>query len=212
MYNNNGNSLVAYNNYKYMPQVPYKIIERIATNTSNNAENLWKILKYATTDAISKTNLTYQEKLDMIWSPDKVNASQENLFSVFLKPLVPSALNEAEEQIQLRIWRYMTKPTTRIESAIAYQFDMITQENCSMVYDEDGYLVERTDLMEYYLLDLLNGSDIEVGSSFFAFDTQTLSNGIINSTLSINNGKSLYGRSLRLALKYVNVGSGGVCQ
>jgi len=206
-YNNNGNSL-AYNNFKHMPQVPYKIIEKLATDTNSSANNLWKILKYATIDALNNPNLTFQEKMDMVWSPDKTNSSQENLFTVFLKPLVASSLSSAEEQIQFRIYRYITKPTNNIESAIAYQFDIITPELCSMVYDEEGFLVERTDLMEAYILDCLNGADITVGSSFLSFNSQFMS-GVVKSMLAINNGKSLYGRSFYMGLKYTDVGNGG---
>lgn len=209
-YNNNGNSTIAYNNFKYMPQIPYRIIEKLASDTNSSAENLWKILKYPSTDAISKANLTFDEKMAMLWTPDQVNSSQQNLFSVFLKPLVSSSLDSAEEQIQLRIHHYMDKPTNNLEDIMAYQFDMITSEVCSMVYDEEGYLVERTDLMQYYILDCLNGVDLGIGSSFLSYDARML-NGAIKTELAINNGKSLYGKSMRLALKYINDGMGGVC-
>lgn len=210
MFNNNGNSTVAYNNFKYMPQIPYKIIEKLANDTNSSAENLWKILKYPTTDAISNPNLTFAEKMAILWTPNQTDASQENKFSVFLKPLVPSALNDAEEQIQLRIHRIVTKPTTNLEAILVYQFDMITQEFCSMVYDEDDVLVERTDLMEYYILDCLNGTDIGIGTGFLSFDNRMIS-GYVKSELAINNGKSLYGKSLRIPLRYMNIGKGGIC-
>ena len=210
MFNNNGNSTVAYNNFKYMPQIPYKIILKLAEDTNSSAENLWKILKYPTTDAISNPNLTFAEKMAILWTPNQVDASQENKFSIFLKPLVPSALNDADEQIQLRIHRIVTKPTTNLEAILVYQFDMITQEFCSMVYDEDDVLVERTDLMEYYILDCLNGTDIGIGTGFLSFDNRMIS-GYVKSELAINNGKSLYGKSLRIPLRYMNIGKGGIC-
>lgn len=205
LYNNNGNE-IAYNNFIPMPQIPYKIVERLALVENSSAQSIWKLLKYATVDALSKPNLTFDEKMDMIWSPDKPNASQENLFSVFLKPLVASALNEAEEQIQLRIFRPKTKPNTTIEASLVYQFDIITQEMCCQVYDAENFLVERTDLIEAYLLDCLNGADIGIGTSFLTFDNRMMS-GYIGSSLSINNSKSLFGRSLFLGLNYINATS-----
>lgn len=208
-YNNNGNGTIAYNNYRLMPRVPYMIIDRLAEDQSEIANNLWKALKYSTTDCLNKANLTKEEKMKMVWTPESENSSQQNLFSVFLKPLISSSLDDAEQQIQLRIYRYITKPSTLIESVMAYQFDIITQETTSMIY-ENGFLVERTDYIESCLLDLLNGADIHIGSSFFSFDARMLS-GAINSTLSINNSKSMYGRSIRLALRYVDVGIGGEC-
>ena len=208
MYNANGNNTIAYNNFLHMPQVPYKIFERLVLSTSRSAENLFKILKYATTDAISQSNLTVDEKMTMLWTPDATNASQQNLFSIFLKPLVSSALDDAVQQIQLRIYKVVNKPTTNVVATIGYQFDMYTSEVCCMVYDEEGFLVERTDLMEAYLLDVLNGSDIEVGSSYFQFYNREL-NSISRSNLSINNSKSLYGRSMVLSLLYVDAKTGG---
>jgi len=205
--NANGNS-IAYNNFLHMPEVPYKIVERLATHTSQSAENLWKVLKHATTDALSKPNLTFEEKIALLWTPDVVNATQQNLFTVFLKPLVSSSLDTAEEQIQLRIYKIINKPRNNVIASIGYQFDMYTSEVCCMVYNEDGYLCERTDLMEAYLLDVLNGADMGIGSSMFNFYNQELSS-ISRSSLAINNGKSLYGRSLVLSLTYSDVMSGG---
>ncbi len=210
MYNANGNNTIAYNNFLHMPQVPYKIVERLATSTSQSAENLWKIIKYPTTDALSQPNLTIGEKMGLLWTPDSENASQQNLFNVFLKPLVSSALDDASQQIQLRIYKTVSKPMNNIEATLGYQFDMYTSEVCCMVLDEDGFLCERTDLMEAYLLDVLNGADIEIGNSFFQFYNREL-NSIARSNLSINNSKSLYGRSMVLSLLYVNAKTGGGC-
>lgn len=211
MYNNaNGNNSVAYNNFLHMPQVPYRIFERLVTSPSSSAENLFKILKYTETDAISKPNLTFDEKMAMLWTPDKVNATQQNLFNIFLKPLVSSSLDDTNQQFQLRIHKYINKPNNNIESVLGYQFDMITQEVSSMVLDEEDFLVERTDLMEAYILDVFNGSDIGIGSSYFQFYSPDLS-GIAKSILSINNGKSLYGKSLVLSLHYIDAKTGGDC-
>lgn len=206
--NSNGNSSLAYNNFMLMPQIPYKIVEFLMMSETQSANMLWKLLKYATVDALSNVDLTLNEKRELLWTPSADNSTQENLFSVFLKPLVPSALNEATEQIQLRIYRYVTKPNTRLDATMAYRFEIITQEFCSMVLDNTDTLVERTDLIEACLLDCLNGADLGAGSSFFSFDAGMMNNQV-NSTLSINNGKSLYGRYLTLALRYVDVGVGG---
>ena len=205
----NGNNTVAYNDFKLMPEVPNMILTKLMTATSQSAENLWKLLKYPTYDALSNPNLTFDEKYAMVWSPKQTNYEQENLFSVFLKPLNPSALNTAEEQLQLRIYRYINKPLTTFESVLIYQFETITQEACCMVYNENDVMCERTDLIESYLLDNLNGADLQIGSSFFTFSAQM--NSQIGSNMDINNGKSLFGRSMRLALRFMGSDKGGVC-
>lgn len=201
----NGNKTTSYNDFTDMPKVPINIVKKIAKDNSPDAENLWKILRYDEMDALSKTNLTYQEKMALVWTPDKVDTSEENLFRVFLKPLIPSALDESVEQTQLRISRYMTKSIDRNDSLIVYQFLYTTSELMSMVLDEDEDLVERTDLIERYLLSLLNGCDLGVGVIEFV---PRLS-GIIQSTQNVNNSKSLYGRSLYMVLRYLNPAMGG---
>jgi len=212
MGNQNGNSTIAYNNFKLMPKIPYMIFEKLIMNTSDSAENMWKAIKYATTDAVSKPNLTFKQKKTMLWTPDAVNSSQENLFNVFLKALVPSSLNTAGEQIQLRIYKLLTKPYSNTEAIIAYQFDIITQEATCMILDEDGIMVERVDYIEACLLDILNGSDINIGSSKFSFaPIDPMTSNTINSSFSIDNSKSLFGTSMRLALRYVNAKTGGLC-
>ena len=211
-FNANGNNTISYNNFLKMPQVPYMIFERLVLSTSQSAENLFKIIKHPTVDALSEPNLTFDEKMRLLWTPSKVGEpiSQQNLFNIFLKPLVSSSLDDVSQQIQLKIYRVMTKPSSNVESAIGYQFDMITSEVACMVYDAEGYLCDRVDLMEAYILDVLNGADLSVGSSYFQFYNRDL-NSIAKSTLSINNGKSLYGRSIVLSLNYINPKSGGVC-
>ncbi len=78
-----------------------------------------------------------------------------------------------------------------------------------MVYTENGELVERSDMIEAHLLEILSGYDVGVGVNFLRFDR--ISGGTSRSILNINNSKSLYGRSLLLSLSYVDTSKGGDC-
>lgn len=192
-----------------MTRVPYKIIETLALSESLIAENLWKLLKYTTTDTLSQPNLTFDEKMALVWTPDKMTpmVTQAN-FNVFLKPLVANSLNTDYSQTQLRIFRYKTTARSQYESVMLYEFDVIVNEATCMVMDE-GMMVEKTDLMEAYLIELLNMLDLGVGVNFLRFDR--MQGGQCESLLNINNSKSLYGRSFLLALKYINTSLGGGC-
>ena len=192
-----------------MTRVPYKIIETLALSESLIAENLWKLLKYTTTDTLSQPNLTFEEKMALVWTPDKMTpmVTQAN-FNVFLKPLVANSLNTDYSQTQLRIFRYKTTARSQYESVMLYEFDVIVNEATCMVMDE-GMMVEKTDLMEAYLIELLNMLDLGVGVNFLRFDR--MQGGQCESLLNINNSKSLYGRSFLLALKYINTSLGGGC-
>ena len=176
----NGNSSMAFNNYKEMPQKPNKVIAALLTEESQSAEDFWKLLKYADVDALSKPNLSYDEKIALIWNGDSI----EQKYNVFLKPLVGSSLDDAEAQIQLRIFRYTTMPITRFEAVMTIEADFITNEKTCLVY-QNGLLCERTDLMESLFLDIMNGRDIEIGSGVVVFDRELSRS--CNSLLNIGN-------------------------
>ena len=200
----NGNSSMAYNSYKEMPQLPYKVIAALLTEKSQIAEDFWKLLKYTEVDALEKENLTYDEKVSLIWKGESI----EQNYNVFLKPLVGSSMDDAEAQTQLRIFRFTTMPTDRFNSIITIEADFITNEKTALVY-QNGLLCERTDLMEAMFLDIMNGRDIEIGSGMLTFDRELSRS--CNSQLNIGNSKSFYGRSLVLALQFISGESGGLC-
>ena len=200
----NGNSSLAYNSFQEMPQMPYKIVAALLTETSKSAEDFWKLLKYADVDALDKDNLTYDEKVALIWTGNSI----EQNYNVFLKPLVGSSLDTAEAQTQLRIFRFTTMPTNQYEAIITIEADFITNEKTALVY-QDGYLCERTDIMESLFLDIMNGRDIEIGSGFLVFNRELSRS--CNSQLNIGNSKTFYGRSLVMALEFISGESGGIC-
>ena len=93
-----------YASFMDMARVPYLIIYKLAMNTDEKTEMLWKLLKYTDVNALSKPNLTFEEKMDLVWTPEKVSSTRtQDTFNVFLKPLVSASLNEATSQTQLRI-------------------------------------------------------------------------------------------------------------
>ena len=202
--------LQKYASFIPMTRIPYKIIETLALSGSLIAENLWKLLKYTSTDTLSQPNLTFEEKMALVWTPDKMTpmVTQAN-FNVFLKPLVANSLNTDYSQTQLRIFRYKTTARSQYESVMLYEFDVIVNEATCMVYNENYEMVEKTDLMEAYLIELLNMLDLGVGVNFLRFDR--MQGGQCESLLNINNAKSLYGRSFLLALRYYDSSLGGGC-
>lgn len=200
----NDNNYMAFNNFKEMPQLPYKVVTTLLTDESKSAEDFWKLLKYVDNDALSKPNLTYEEKMELIWDGN----SLEQNYNVFLKPLIGSSLDNAEAQTQLRVFRFTTMPTSRLEAVMTIEADFITNEKTCLVY-QDGILCERTDVMESLFLDVMNGRDIEIGSGVVMFDRELSRS--CNSQLNIGNSKSFYGRSLVMALEFISGESGGLC-
>lgn len=200
----NENNYMAFNNFSEMPDLPYKIIEVLLTDTSQDAEDFWKLLKYTEVNALKQKNLTLKEKKAMIWQGESI----EQNFNVFLKPLIGSAMDSAEAQTQLRLYRYNTVPTTQFEAIVCFEADFVTNEKTSLVR-RNKILCERTDVMEALFLSVMNGRDIEIGSGVFQFNRELSRS--CNSQLNIGNSKSFYGRSLILALQFVGADNGGGC-
>ena len=200
----NENNYMAFNNFSEMPDLPYKIIEVLLTDTSQDAEDFWKLLKYTEVNALKQKNLTLKEKKAMIWQGESI----EQNFNVFLKPLIGSAMDSAEAQTQLRLYRYNTVPTTQFEAIVCFEADFVTNEKTSLVR-RNKILCERTDVMESLFLSVMNGRDIEIRSGVFQFNREMSRS--CNSQLNIGNSKSFYGRSLILALQFVGADSGGGC-
>jgi hypothetical protein len=199
-----------YASFMDMARVPYLIIYKLAMNTDEKTEMLWKLLKYTDVNTLSKPNLTFEEKMDLVWTPEKVTSTRtQDTFNVFLKPLVSASLNEATSQTQLRIYRYKTSAINQTSSTLLYEFDVMVNEASAMVYNTNYEMIEKTDLMEALLIDIMNMTDLGVGVNFLRFTR--MQGGNCESVLNINNAKSTYGRSFLLALSYINTSLGGEC-
>ena len=140
-----------YNSLSALPQSCYKILEYLANDP--NAEELWKMLKYADYDALKNPNLTMQEKLDMIWK----EGPQEN-YSVFMGKLIEDSM--AKSKCILKIYDYYIHADNLYSSIIVYAFDFLYGGQMELV-DYNGIPVSRGDLFVHKMLQCLNG--IEIG-------------------------------------------------
>ena len=200
----NGNNTMAFNNFYEMPDFPYRIIEVLLKDNSQETEDFWKLLKYADQDALSKPNLTLKERKSIVWTGDSI----EQKYNVFLKPLIGSSLDTAEAQPHLCLYRCNTMRTNQCEAIICFKADFMTNEKTSLVRRNKS-LCERTDLMESLFLSIMNGRDIKIGSGVFQFNRELSRS--CNSQLNIGNSKTFYGRSLILGLLFVNGSTGDGC-
>lgn len=195
---NNSNNIISVNDFSEMPKIPYAITSALIKYGS---ENLWKLLKYQTVDALDKQNLTLEEKKKLIWD----GSSDEQNYTIFLKGLIGNSLDDSREQMRLQIFRHGTMPITKIDASLVYEFDIITHEKCSTIKYE-GIIYERTDLIEEEILSCLNGREIGIGT-FISFDREKSRS--CQSIMNISNSKSFYGRSLFLCLDLISPNTGG---
>lgn len=196
----NGSNDSAINNFGLLPLIPNQIVMALIEDNSEEAEMFWKLLTYSQLDALEKDNLTEDEKIACIWDGDTL----ENEFHIFYKPLIGAALDTAQSQTQMRLYRLNTNPVDKLSALVNFEIVFITNEKESMVR-YDGVLVERTDLLETLFLDILNGRDIGVGVGKLKFDKEL--SRACGSTLGINNSKTFYGRTIVMGLRFMSADS-----
>ena len=186
-----------YNTYKSMPYIPYRIIEYLA----NNNENIWKILKYNTYDCLSREDLTFDEKMKLIWSHE---GNQED-YGIFFTALVENMIPVSKTI--LKIYKDVTIPRGRVNAVAGYEFDILYGGKISLI-EYNGVPCNRGDVCEMEILSTLNGVEIgEVGK--LEFNTQQLS--ASRSALNIGDNKSFTGTSLMLAVDVSDTGDYESC-
>ena len=137
-----------FNSLSNLPTAPYKILEYLAKNN----ENIWKMIKYNSYDALSYDNLSMSEKLSYIW---KTGAQED--FSVFLTNIVGDAI--CEEKCILKCYDYYIQATDAYISTPIFAFDFLYGVTMALV-DKDGIPVNRGDLFINEVLSTLNGAEI----------------------------------------------------
>lgn len=152
-----------YNSLASLPTSCYRILEYLASDP--NAEELWKMLKYADYDALNKPNLTIQEKLDMIWK----KGSQAK-YSIFMTNLIEDAM--AESKCILKMYDYYIHAQGLYTSVVVYAFDFLFGGEMSLV-DYNGVPVPRADLFVHKMLQCLNGVEIGGIGKLVFFDDQS---------------------------------------
>lgn len=134
-----------FNSLSSLPTAPYNILTYLAKNN----EDIWKMIKYNSYDALSKPNLSMSEKLSYIWK----NGAQED-YSVFLTNIVGDAI--CEEKCVLKCYDYYIAATDSFIATPIFAFDFLYGVTMALV-DKDGIPVNRGDLFINELLSTLNG-------------------------------------------------------
>lgn len=137
-----------FNSLSALPTAPYNILKYLAINN----ENIWKMIKYNSYDALSKPNLTMSEKLSYIW---KTGAQED--YSVFLTNIVGDAI--CEDKCILKCYDYYIAATDAYISTPVFAFDFLYGVTMALV-DKDGIPVNRGDLFIHEILSTLNGVTI----------------------------------------------------
>lgn len=180
-----------YNSMSALPYIPYNILVYLARQD----EIVWKLLKYNSYDALSKPDLSFDEKLELIWK-----FGPQEKFGVFFTPLVEDAI--CESKCILKIYDYYIHAKELYSSTAVFAFDFLYGGQMSLV-EYNGTPVNRGDLFINRALTVLNGAEVGgVGKLTFYDDMSRYSLGRV----TIGNSKTFTGVQLFLA---VNVGDTG---
>lgn len=180
-----------YNSMSRLPQIPYKILEYLALND----EILWKMLAYNSYDALSKPDLTFSEKMDLIWK----TGPQED-FGVFFTALVEDAIPESK--CILKVYDYYIHANQLYTGTVVYAFDFLYGGKMSPV-DYNGVPVSRGDLFVNRVLEVLNGAEVGGVGKLAFFDDMSRYD---LARVIIGDSKTFTGMQLFLS---VNVGDTG---
>lgn len=180
-----------YNSMSRLPKIPYKILEYLALND----EILWKMLAYNSFDALSKPDLTFSEKMNLIWK----TGPQED-FGVFFTALVEDAIPESK--CILKVYDYYIHANQLYTGTVVYAFDFLYGGKMSLV-DYNGVPVSRGDLFINRVLEVLNGAEVGGVGKLAFFDDMSRYD---LARVTIGNSKTFTGMQLYLS---VNVGDTG---
>ena len=185
-----------YNSMKALPQIPYNILTYLAKND----EIIWKLLKYNSYDALSKPDLTFAEKLSLIW---KTGAQAD--YSIFLTPLVEDAM--AESKCILKIYDYYIHAKELYVATPVYAFDFLYGGQMSLV-EYENIPVSRGDLFIPRAMAVLNGAYVAgIGKLTFSDDMSRYN--LARST--IGNSKTFTGVQLYMSTLVGDSGKDVAC-
>lgn len=188
--------MASFNKFTSLPFIPYRIVTTLMNN-----DNFFKLLKYNTYDALSKPNLTEDEKLELICKDE----DDMHNFNIFFTNVEPNEL--VKSKTILKIYRYDTMPDNYALATICYKFDILYGTKNAMV-DYQGVPCARIDVMEMELMKTLNGADVAgVGMLQFNHELSRLS----RSTLNIGNNYTFTGTSIIMATQIADTQGVGTC-
>lgn len=175
-----------YNSYETVPYIAYNIVNHLLKN-----EVIWKILKYDDYDALSKDDLTDDEKIDMIWRGQE---NQED-YNVFLTPMEVDIIDDSKTR--LKIYDYMIVGQNKDIGILLMRFNILCFNKSTMI-EYNGIPCSRLTVMKAELLKELNGADVGgVGVMEMNNELQRY----CGSTQDSGNNKNVIGDTLTMALQ-----------
>lgn len=120
----------AYNRFVNLDSVEFRIIDFLAKSENKYAENLFKILKYNSEDCLHKDNLSYEEKMSLLYK-NNGDASDER---IYMSPYIDDAYTV--QSSHLHIYVYSVIPQNHIISTVNIGIETIVHNKISNIYGD----------------------------------------------------------------------------
>ena len=168
-----------YAKYYELPKLTYRIIEILMK--SEDAEELWKSLKYDEPDAWNKPNLTMEEKAALIYP----GGEHQEDYHVFMDFTMDDAVYK--ESTYLRIYPLELIPTNRTVGICSINFEVFTHSKLNHL---SNYTTRIDDIIQI-LLRVLNGAEISNMGCLFFDASRSRNNEIVSVGMKPYKGKMM---------------------
>ena len=180
----------SYNKYDGLQNFTLLIIQHLMLNN----EDIWKLLKYDTQDALEKPNLTREEKAKLIY-PGASGGDMDD-YRVFRTPYLDDLTTN--QQAQLRVYLESITPDTRLYGTVDVNIEVI----CHVKMIELNDYQNRAESIVWQVIKTLNGADVGgIGKLFFD------RNGSFYDLIKMNryNNRNFYGYTITMSTKMGNI-------
>ena len=180
----------SYNQYDGLQNFTLLIIQHLMLNN----EDIWKLLKYDTQDALEKPNLTREEKAKLIY-PGASGGDMDD-YRVFRTPYLDDLTTN--QQAQLRVYLESITPDTRLYGTVDVNIEVI----CHVKMIELNDYQNRAESIVWQVIKTLNGADVGgIGKLFFD------RNGSFYDLIKMNryNNRNFYGYTMTMSTKMGNI-------
>ena len=137
----------SYNKLELLPELPYKILERLMTDSK--AELMWKLLKYNENDAYLKPNLTLKEKSALIYNGE----GDLSNYNVLLDPYDDETT--VHQKTFLRVYNGNNYPEDHIKSIQEVVFEVYCHPALTTLKNYQN----RIDAIIQCIFEAINGAD-----------------------------------------------------
>lgn len=180
----------SYNQYDGLQNFTLFIIQHLMLNN----EDIWKLLKYDTQDALEKPNLTREEKASLIY-PGASGGDMDD-YRVFRAPYLDDLTTN--QQAQLRVYLESVTPDTLLYGTVDVNIEVI----CHVKMIELNDYQNRAESIVWQVIKTLNGAEVGgIGKLFFD------RNGSFYDLIKMNryNNRNFYGYTITMSTKMGNI-------